>query len=100
MARIFSSAPQTIWPAWYIVSSSCGDLQMTISSFRALENLAERTAHVFHTFRAVHCFEDTALPVIIRQRLRFAVVRCEPLFHDLGGVIRALYQLAAVAIAN
>src|SRR5580700_11006119 len=100
IARIFSSAPQTISPARCIFSSSAGDLQMTISPFRALENLFKRAAHLFHISGAVHYFEDAVLAVVVRERFGLALVGGQSLFHYFRPIVRSLHQLAAVGIAD
>src|SRR5580700_11402264 len=100
IARIFSSAPQTINPARCIFSSSAGDLQMTISPFRAPEYLPERTAYIFHAGRSVHYFKHTVAAVIVRQGLGLALICRQALLHHFGLVVGSLYQLSAVGIAN
>src|SRR6202035_5414459 len=87
MVRIFSRAPQTICPAWYIFSSSFGDLQMTISPCRACKNLAKCTTHFFNVLRPIHSLKNTVLPVVIRERFRFAIVCRQTLSYDLRAVV-------------
>src|SRR5580658_5967277 len=100
IARIFSKAPQTICPAWYIFSSSFGDLQMTISPCRACKNLVQFTTYFFNALGSVYRLKNAVLSVIIRERFRFAIIRRQTFSHDVRAVVRALNQFSAVDITN
>src|SRR6185437_2034564 len=73
---------------------------MTITSFRAPENLTERTAHIFHICRGVHGIEKALAAVIIRERLGLALVGRQPFFHHFGAIVGPLHQHSAIRVAN
>src|SRR5579863_1426993 len=100
IARIFSSALHTIKPARCIFSSSAGDLQMTISSLGAIDDLRERARNLFHGPGAIHDFQNALRAVILRKGPGLKLVSPQALLDHFRIIIRPLDQLAAVDIAN